>query len=356
MELSDQKIDFTCDYNTSAHPLVLEALSESVRTKFPGYGQDDESEDARQIIRDLTGLNGAFIRFLAGGTQANMVALAAMLKPCDAVIAAASGHINTHETGAVEATGHKILTAASTDGKLRPGQILDIYAAHDFGRNMHMVRPGAVYISQATEFGTVYTLDELRAIRRQCDQLELFLYIDGARLGYGLAAMDGSPSLRDYADAARPDAFTIGGTKQGLLFGEALVVPNYELTRGLDPFIKQRGALLAKGFLSGIQFKTILEGGMDSLYFRLSAAADRMADKLRRGLRAKGYRFEVDSQANQLFPILPENLARKLEPDFGFEYWDRIDEENLSIRLTATWQTTDEEVEAFLSALPVLSS
>jgi threonine aldolase len=336
-------VSFQNDYNSVGHPEILRALQEASIGAYCGYGMDDACEGARDIIRSLIGNSGAQAHFLIGGTQANLTALAAFLRPHEAAISAASAHINGHETGAVEATGHKILITCSKDGKIAPEGIRDVVSEHS---NEHSVKPRLVFISQSTEFGTLYSLDELRALRQACNELGLLLYLDGARLGAALASQANDASLRDIAELT--DAFYIGGTKNGLLFGEALIINNPSIGDCFRYVLKQRGGMLAKGFLLGIQFQRAFS---DGLYFEVAKVADLQAEKLRSALVGLGVRFAVDSPTNQLFPVLRNETVTALSEDFLFEIWSRLDKENTVIRLVTTWRTTDDEIELLVEKI-----
>ena len=283
------------------------------------------------------------VHFLVGGTQANLIATTAFLRPHEAVVAASSGHINIHEAGAIEATGHKILAAESNDGKITPEQISNICDVHS---NEHLVKPRLVYISQATEYGTLYSLSELTALRSVCDRLGLLLYLDGARLGVSLTASTNDVSIETIASLV--DVFYLGGTKNGLLFGEALVITNPAIWTDIRYIIKQRGGLFAKGFLIGLQFDYAFKSG---LYLEIPQQANRQAEKLRDGLRQRGCLFAVDSPTNQIFPVLNNDAVEELSKDFQFEIWESFDETRTTIRLVTTWQTTNAEIDMLLGKL-----
>jgi threonine aldolase len=345
--MSDQ-VSFLNDYNMVAHPDIIKAVSDASERRYDGYGTDEETSLAIDAIRDHIGVSDADVHLLSGGTQANLVAASAFLRPYEAVVAAETAHIYTHETGAIEATGHKVLPRKTKDGKLRPDDIENEVRAHT---DEHMVKPAMAYISQATEYGTVYSKDELLAIRDVCTKHGMILYVDGARLGYAITSDNPYPfTMNDIAGVA--DAFYIGGTKQGLLFGEALVICNPALTKDVRYILKQNGALLAKGFLLGIQFRAIFQNG---LYYTLSERANFMAKKIRAGIMESGYDFEIDSVANQVFPILDNAAIAELEKDFLFEKWNEVSEYQSSIRLTTTWATSDDDVDALLNALARLA-
>ena len=315
-------IRFTNDYSEGCHPSILEAMAASNTEGNPGYSTDPHSAHAHALIRAAIGRPDAAVHILVGGTQTNATAIAAFLRPYEAVIAATSAHICVHETGAIEATGHKCIACPAADGKLTPAAVRAAVAAHP---DEHMVKPKMVYISQTTEIGTLYTLAEVEALRAVCDELGLYLYLDGARLAAGLAA--GGPSLADLGRLC--DAFYIGGTKNAALFGEALVILNDALKPDFRYNIKQRGGMLAKGWLLGIQFET--------------------------RIAALGYPFACDSVTNQQFPIFPDGVVRALEPDFGFEFSAKPDEGHTCIRLVTSWATPEANVDAFLAALKALS-
>ncbi|MDR2486979.1 MAG: aminotransferase class I/II-fold pyridoxal phosphate-dependent enzyme [Clostridiales Family XIII bacterium] len=365
------RINLLNDYNAVAHPAVLEALLAASGRRYSGYGADGETEAARAAVRCFVARDDAQVHFLPGGTQTNLTAIAAFLRPHEAVIAPATAHICGHETGAVEATGHKVLTVEATDGKALPQDVERMVAAH---QGEHTVRPRLLFLSQATELGTVYTHAELLALRAVCDRAGLYLYIDGARLGSALAAgqegagagagLCASASGGERASAAPcagtgasasieetariADAFYIGGTKSGLLFGEALVLCNPALAQDFRWHIKQRGGLLAKGFLLGIQFSALLEGG---LYLDLARRANRAAARLVEHLRTLGCTFAVMSPTNQIFPVVSREAEAMLARHVLFEHWGEQEDGGQVIRFVTTWQTTDEEVDAVAALL-----
>ncbi len=338
---------FACDYAEGAHESVLRRLLETNLEQTVGYGEDAYCDSARDLIRDLCQDDSLDVHFLVGGTQTNTTVIAAALRPHQGVIAAASGHINVHETGAIEATGHKVLSVPSQDGKLSALEVRRVYDAHwqDETRE-HMVQPGMVYLSQPTENGTLYSLAELTDLWETCQDLGLLLYIDGARLGYGLMSPACDMTLPELAH--RCDAFSIGGTKQGILFGEALVLAHPALKRDFRYHIKQRGGLLAKGRLLGLQFCAILE---DGLYFELSRHADRLALELRRAFEERGYEMLYDSHTNQQYPILPDGLLEKLAKDFAFAFWTKPDDAHTAVRVCTSWATEEQAVKDLICAL-----
>lgn len=334
---------FRNDYSEGAHPAILEALTETNLTQTVGYCLDPHCAAAADTIRRLTAAPEADVHFLVGGTQVNLITIAAHLAPYEAVIAAHTGHVNVHETGAIEATGHKVCAAYAPDGKLTPELVESVLAQHN--GTEHMVAPRLVYISDTTEIGTIYTKAELAALRRCCDSHGLFLYLDGARLGSALTAEGNDLTLPDLA--ALTDAFTIGGTKNGALFGEALI-----LARPHDHFrwhMKQRGAVLAKGRLLGIQFEALLK---DGLYFDLGRHANALAVRLRDGMAALGVPFPVHSPSNQQFPVLPNGAVAALEAKgYGFEADHAVDEGHTCVRFVTSWATPPEAVEQLLADL-----
>lgn len=336
---------FRNDYSEGAHPRILQALADTNLEQTCGYGLDDYCAEAADLIRQRCDSANADVHFVVGGTQANLLVIHALLRSFEAVIGANTAHINVHETGAVEATGHKVCVVASPDGKLTPALVESVVNAHS---TEHMVFPRLVYISDTTEVGTIYTKAELTALRRCCDKHGLRLFLDGARLGSALTAPGNDLTLQDLAGLC--DVFTIGGTKNGALFGEALVLTREDVKPYFRWYMKQRGAMLAKGRLLGIQFKELLR---DDLYFDLARHANTLAARLRQGLLDRGYFFPVDSPSNQQFPVLPNAAIRRLQADgFAFELDHAVDETHTCIRLVTSWATPDRAVEEFLNDLP----
>ncbi|MCQ4638156.1 low specificity L-threonine aldolase [Anaerovorax odorimutans] len=331
------------DYSLGAHPQIMQALSDTNMIHTTGYGEDPFCEEARRLLKKQLAADEADIHFLMGGTQTNLTAMAAFLRPHHAIIAADSAHICVHETGAIEATGHKVIACPSPDGKLLPQQIEDAVLVH---KDEHMVKPKLVYISNTTEVGTVYDRDELQALRSVCDKYGLYLYLDGARLGCALTAPDIQLTLADLARLT--DAFYIGGTKNGVLFGEALAILNPELKEDFRYHIKQRGGMMAKGRLLGIQFRELFK---DGLYFDLARHANEMAQILKNGIIGGGYEFFVDSPTNQIFPILPNMVADHLRELVSFEDWQPYGDRATVIRLVTSWGTTEDEIMEFLRHL-----
>lgn len=334
---------FFDDYSETAHPRLLEALGTIALHQDLTYGYDSFTKEAVELIRKKINNAEADIHFISSGTQVNLIVLAACLKPFESVIAAESGHTNHHEAGAIEATGHKINTIRVQDGKLTPETIQTVLDEHN---DEYMVKPGAVYISQATELGTIYSKEELEAIYLFCQKHHLYLYIDGARLGVALASSNNNLDLPTLAKLC--DAFYIGGTKNGALFGEALVITNSTLKKDFRRHLRQRGALLAKGKVISVQFLELLK---DDLYYQNAHQANEMAQKLKEGIRNCGYSFLVDSPTNQIFPILPNHIIEKLQTVYGFYTWGKVDSEKSIVRLVTSWATPESTVEEFIKKL-----
>ena len=336
-------IYFTSDYCEGCHERILQRLIETNYEQTSGYGTDDHCRAAADYIRRECGREDAAVHFLVGGTQTNMTLIAAALRPHQGAVCAESGHIHVHETGAVEATGHKCLTLPSPDGKITAIQVAELVRLHRSDESMeHTVQPKLVYISNPTEYGTIYSLSELEALSRVCRENGLYLFLDGARLGYGLRCRENDVSLADLARLC--DAFYIGGTKVGALFGEALVLTHPALKEDFRYLIKQHGGMLAKGRLLGIQFETLFE---DGLYWQISDHALKMADLLRDALRTAGLPMQVDSPTNQLFPIVPDTMLAKIREKYAVTYMNRVDEQHSCIRLCTSWATKEENVLEF---------
>lgn len=334
------------DYSEGALPQVMEALVRTNLCPTTGYGDDPYCHEAAEKLRARFSCPDADVHFLMGGTQTNLTVMSAFLRPWEAVIAADTGHISIHETGAIEATGHKICTVASSDGKLHPGQIRQVFEAHACGHDEHMVLPKLVYLSDSTELGTIYSRSELAAISRVCRELDLYLYLDGARLAAALACPANDLRPEDLADLC--DAFYLGGTKNGLLFGEALLILRDSLKPNFRHAVKQHGAMLAKGRLLGLQFSTVLD---DDLWLQSARHANELAARLTDGLAAMGYPLLVQSPTNQVFPIFPNGQLALLDQSFSFERWAAVDPEHTAVRLVTSWATSPETVEAFLAAV-----
>ena len=337
---------FECDYGEGAAPAVLELLQKTNFDQTPGYGEDEYCAKAAAQIKRLCAAPDADVHFFVGATQANLTVIAAALKPWQGVLCADSGHIHVHETGSIEATGHKCLALPGKNGKITARQIRKAVEEHRANASHeHEVQPGMVYISHPTEYGSLYTLSEVEAIRAVCNTYGLPLYIDGARLGYALAAKENELTLQDLARLS--DAYYIGGTKVGALLGEAIVFP-----KGMDKLFpthaKRQGAMLAKGFVPAIQFSELFT---DHLYERLGRHGIDMAMELKKGLLEKGYALHIDSYTNQQFVILPEKVGQALRENVDFEVWERKDEDTLVVRFVTSWSTKKEDVEKLLSLL-----
>lgn len=338
-------IRFECDYCEGAHERIMQRLCETNMEQTPGYGEDAHCAHARELIKEACRAPEAEVHFLVGGTQANTTVITAVLRPHQGVISAVSGHISAHETGAIEARGHKALALPSADGKITAAQVRACYEEHwNDANHEHLVQPGMVYISHPTENGTVYTKAELEELYSTCRECSLPLFIDGARLGYGLAAEGSGLTLPDIA--ALCDVFYIGGTKVGALFGEAVVITNPELMRDFRYFIKQGGGMLAKGRLLGVQFEVLFE---DGLYFEISRRAVELAQRLRRAFEDAGFPMLFDSPTNQQYPILPDELIEKLGKKYSFSFWQRVDESRSAVRFCTSWATREESVDALIA-------
>ncbi len=334
---------FTNDYSEGAHPRILQAMMEANLTQNTGYGLDTHSARAKERIRHEISQPQADIHFIPGGTQTNLIVIASALRPYQAVVSASTGHVNVHETGAIEATGHKVLAVNTPDGKLTPALVQQALDTHT---DEHMVQPGMVYISNSTEVGTQYTKAELESLSRFCRLNGLYLYMDGARVGSALTSPVNDLTLADIAGLT--DAFYIGGTKNGALFGEAVVILHQDLKRDFRYMIKQRGAMMAKGWLLGIQFEELFQ---NNLFYDLARHSNQMAEKLRTAIAEQGYPFASDSRTNQLFPVFPDQVIRKLAEDFTFEMNGKVDETHSSIRLVTSWATREAGVDQFIQAL-----
>lgn len=334
---------FFGDYSEGAHPLLLKALLETNQEQVLTYGEDCFSEKAIQLIREKINNPEADVYFVSTGTQANLVGISWLLKTYESVIAVESGHICVHEAGAIEATGHKVHTVPGQNGKLTPQAAQEIIDKHDMDQ---MVKPRAVYLSQATEVGTVYNQAELLALTEFCKKNNLYLYIDGARLGHALMIENSDIDLPLIAQVA--DIFYIGGTKNGGLMGEAMVITHPELKAYFRFHLRQRGALLAKARTVSVQFIEFFKG---NLYFDLARHANNMALRLARGIEKNGYDWLIAPSTNQLFPILPNDLIEKLHVHYGFYQWSKVDEHHSAIRLVTSWATPLEAVDQFIEYL-----
>ena len=338
---------FQCDYNEGAHPKIMERLMATNMEQTVGYGEDEYCAQAAAQIRKACGNENLAVHFLVGGTQTNMTVIDAALRSHQGVLCAGSGHINVHETGAVESCGHKVLGLPGTDGKITAAQVEAAYLAHVNDSSFeHMVQPKMVYISNPTELGTVYSKQELTELSSVCHKYDLYLFMDGARLGYGLASAENDMTLADIASLC--DVFYIGGTKVGALFGEAVVINNAELAVDFRYFMKQKGGMLAKGRLLGLQFDTLFT---DHLYEEVSAHAIAMADKLRAAFEKKGYPYLVENGTNQIFPIIPDADLEILGKKFGYCYQERVDADHSAVRFCTSWATSEENVNALVAAI-----
>ncbi|MEH7094382.1 threonine aldolase family protein [Neobacillus vireti] len=339
---------FKNDYSEGAHPQILKAIMETNLVQEEGYGEDHYSLQAIELIKKKLGRSDVDIHLLTGGTQTNLTAISAFLRPHEAAISVSSGHILGHETGAIEATGHKVLSVESMDGKLTPAGVQAVLEGHP---DEHMVKPKLVYISNSTEIGSIYKKEELQALSDFCREKNLILYMDGARLGSALCSKENDLLISDLPNLV--DAFYIGGTKNGALLGEALVICRESLKEDFRYHIKQKGALLAKGRLVGIQF---LELFRDQLFFDLADHANRMAGILNEALKQAGVKFLTNSPSNQIFPILPNAVIAELEKKYSFHVWEKVDKDHSAIRLVTSWATKEEEVVGFIEELKKLAS
>jgi len=337
-------IRMNCDYLEGCHPAILEALTRTNLEQTPGYGLDPHCENAARAVRDFFDCPDAAVHFLVGGTQANTTVISAALRPWEGVLSADTGHINTHETGAIEGTGHKVIPLPNHEGRITAPQVSVVCALQ--GEDEHVVKPGMVYISFPTEVGTLYNLAQLKDLYFTCRQEGLYLFIDGARLGYGLTSPINDVTPADIARYC--DVFTMGGTKVGALFGEAVVITNPKLAANFRYMMKQRGGLLAKGRLLGIQFETLLA---EDRYLSISRKAVEQAMRIRQALLNKGIELYVDSPTNQLFPIFTDDQIAALEDDFELASWERLDESRAAFRICTSWATSDAAVAQFIAAV-----
>lgn len=339
-------IYFRNDYSEGAHPKVLQALMDTNLVSTLGYGGDEYCDRAREMLRERFACPHADVHFLVGGTQTNLTAAAAFLRPWEAIIAADTGHVAVHETGAIEATGHKIYVVPGEAGKLTPAAIRTAVMDHRTGTEEHMVLPRMVYVSDSTELGTIYTRAELQAISDACHELGLYLYLDGARLGMALTAHGNDLAPEDFAQLC--DAFYLGGTKNALLFGEAMVIVNDALKPFFRNVMKQHGGMLAKGRLLGVQFAATLE---NDLWLETARHANDLAQHLAAELTAIGVQLYAASPTNQVFPIFKDTQIEALRQDFSFEFIARVDETHSAIRFVTSWATRPEDVETLLDAV-----
>lgn len=336
--------NFKNDYSVGAHPNILKKLLESNNTVQNGYGDDEYSAEAKEILKQKIENSSARIFFLSGGTQTNLIVISYLLRIHEAVISAKTGHIFANETGAIEATGHRVITVETEDGKLTP--ILVQSVLEEYTLRPHVVKPKMVYISNSTELGTVYTKSELENLSKFCKEKNLLLFMDGARLGHGITSKFSDLTLPDISKLT--DVFYIGGTKNGALLGEAVVFNNPDLGDEFDFALKQKGALLAKGRILGIQF---LELFRDNLYFDLAQHANEMALKMADAIKEKGFSFLTEPTSNQIFPIFPNGEIDELSKKYQFYVWKKVDENKSAIRLITSWATKENEVEEFINDL-----
>jgi len=328
------KCSFKNDYSEGCHGKILDVLTSTNLESQDGYGEDEYTQKAKKLIQKKMNNFESDIYFVSGGTQANLIVVSSALRPYESVISAESGHINIHEAGSIEAVGHKINTIQSSDGKIKVEDIKAVLYEHN--EAPHVVKPKMVYISNSTELGTIYKKDELTKLSKFCKENELYLFMDGARLGSALCSKDNDLTLKDLAKLL--DIFYIGGTKNGALLGEAIVINNDELKKDFTYNLKQKGALMSKGRVLGIQFATLFE---DNLFFELANHANSMAQKIAKSIQKYGFTFLCKPQTNQIFPILPNILIDKLEKQFDFYVWKKVDEDNSAIRIVTSWATKE---------------
>ena len=337
-------IRFECDYAEGAHPRILEAMMKTNREQTPGYGEDDFCAKARRIICRACGNDKMDVHFLVGGTQANTTVIASILRPHQAVVSASSGHINVHETGAVEATGHKVITIPAENGKINAKQVRKVLTDHwSDSSHEHMPQPAMVYISQPTETGTLYSRRELTELSALCREYGIPLFLDGARLGYALASPENDVFMADLAQLC--DVFYIGGTKVGAMFGEAVCIVNSKYKEDFRYHIKQHGGMLAKGRFLGIQFETLFR---DGLYLEISKHAIEQAMRIKEAFTEGGCEFLFDSPTNQQFPILNRMVFTELAKRYTFTTWEKLPGERTAVRFVTSWATRPEHVDALI--------
>lgn len=344
-------IRFECDYAEGAHPRIIELLTKTNLEQTPGYGMDEYCDQARSLIKKACNREDVDVHFLVGGTQTNKTVISSILRPYQGVICVDSGHINVHETGAIEATGHKVIAIQGRDGKLDAASIEKTYLDHINDSSMeHIVQPAMVYVSNPTEYGTLYTKEELIQISEVCRRYQLPLFLDGARLGYGIMAKGNDLTLEDIARYC--DVFYIGGTKVGALFGEAVVITEQAFKKDFRYYIKQNGGMLAKGRLLGLQFIALFE---DNLYYEVSAWADQLAMRIKEAFLKKGIHFLYESVTNQQFPILSLTQKEELAKKYAFTFWSKVDEEHVAVRFCTSWATKENDVEQLIQDIANLS-
>jgi Threonine aldolase len=338
---------FNSDYMEGAHPLILQKLLETNMEKTPGYGSDHYCASAKEKIRSACGCPNAEVHFLVGGTQTNATVIQSLLRPHQGVVAPDTGHISLHEAGAIEAGGHKILTIPQVEGKISAETVENyIRSFYSDSNHAHMVYPGMVFISHPTEYGTLYTKAELQALSAVCKQFAIPLFLDGARLGYGLMAKNTDVTLELIAKTC--DVFYIGGTKVGAFFGEAVVFPTPNLVDHFFTFTKQQGALLAKGRVLGVQFDVLFT---DNLYLKIAAHAIEMAEQLKAAFAQKGYAFFFESPTNQIFIVLENEKMKQLAQSISFSFWERLDDNRTVVRFATSWATRQQDIDQLITLL-----
>ena len=344
---NEHKLSFSSDYMEDAHPDILKRLMDTNMEKSAGYGLDEYTESAKEKIREACGAPDADVYFLTGGTQANATMIDAMLRSYQGVMAAKSGHISVHEAGAIEFGGHKVLTLPENNGKITAGSVESCINSYKMDENNeHTIMPGMVYISHPTEFGTLYSLDELKALSDVCHKNDIPLYLDGARLAYALACPENDVRLRDIASLC--DVFYIGGTKCGALFGEAVVIPKKGFIPHIFTIIKQHGALLAKGRIAGIQFETLFT---NDLYYKIGQNAIDTAGRIKAALAEYGYEFAFNSPTNQIFVRLSREKSEELSEKIEMGFWENIDDSHVIMRIATSWATRQEDVDRLIEIL-----
>lgn len=344
---NENKLSFSSDYMEGAHPDILKRLMDTNMEKSAGYGLDEYTESAKEKIREACGAPDADVYFLTGGTQANATMIDAMLRSYQGVMAAKSGHISVHEAGAIEFGGHKVLTLPENNGKITAGSVESCINSYKMDENNeHTIMPGMVYISHPTEFGTLYSLDELKALSDVCHKNDIPLYLDGARLAYALACPENDVRLRDIASLC--DVFYIGGTKCGALFGEAVVIPKKGFIPHIFTIIKQHGALLAKGRIAGIQFETLFT---NDLYYKIGQNAIDTAGRIKAALAEYGYEFAFNSPTNQIFVRLSREKSEELSEKIEMGFWENIDDSHVIMRIATSWATRQEDVDRLIEIL-----
>ncbi|MDO4419021.1 MAG: low specificity L-threonine aldolase, partial [Ruminococcus sp.] len=335
---------FESDYTEGAHPLILDALVRTNMEQLSGYGFDKYCSSAKEKIRKACGIDDAEVFFISGGTQTNQIVIDTVLNPYEGVISTTTGHIEGHEAGAVEFTGHKVLTVPHHMGKMDVADLKNLLESfYGDDNHDHMVFPGMVYISHPSEYGTLYTLDELTKLSKICKEYNIPLFLDGARLGYGLMSQGTDVTLKDIARLC--DIFYIGGTKVGALCGEAVVFTHNNAPKHFFTSIKQHGALLAKGRLLGVQFDTLFT---DDLYFKISKNAIDKADRMRLAFKEKGYKFFINTITNQIFIVLENTKMQELKKSVSFGFWEKYDDNHTVVRFASSWATTDEAVDKLI--------